>query len=123
MISISLPSSKPVDEVPETRTNRNNWNLACAIGYGLCDVMILAGVIHRSYKFRRNISVSADEAGGLGLFTGLVLLQIGQYLRVPETHFLLYLGVVFMDIPAILVIVTLLQGKAYGYFMLHPKKH
>lgn len=68
---------------------------------------------------RQHRAVSSELKSGSAFFLGLTIMTASSYLHLGS--FLSYVGMVCIDIAAIIMIVTLLQGKPFGETKLYYK--
>jgi hypothetical protein len=68
---------------------------------------------------RQHRAVSSELKSGSAFFLGLAIMTASSYLHLGS--FLSYVGMVCIDIAAIIMIVTLIQGKPFGEMKLYYK--
>jgi len=106
-------------QIQQTKTVSTNSSLVRVSFYSLYGLLIL-GVVGRSAY--RNKRLSVENVSAMAWISSFLIIEIGNYLQLPSGHWSNYLGIILLAIPAILVIVTLLQDKPFGGYSMYQNK-
>lgn len=113
--------SKPYygSQIQETKTVPTNSSLGRVGFYVLYGALILGAVVRSAY---RNKKLSVENVSAIAWAASFITVEVGNYLQLPSGHWSDFLGIILLDIPMILVIVTLLQDKPFGGFSMYQNK-
>ena len=116
-----ISMSKPYygSQIQQTKIDSTNSSLVRVSFYVLYGALILRAVAQSAY---RNKKLSVENVSAIAWVASFITTEVGNYLQLPSGHWSSFLGIILLDIPMILVIVTLLQDKPFGGFSMYQNK-
>jgi hypothetical protein len=118
LISMSTPEYG--SQIQETKTVSTNSSLVRVGFYGLYGVLILGAVGRSAYRNKR---LSVENVSAIAWVASFIIVEVGNYLQLRSGHWSDFLGIILLDIPVILVIITLLQDKPFGGYSMYQNKN
>ena len=116
---ISMATPDYGGQIQEIKIIPTISSLVRVIFFVLYGLLILSAVARSAYHNKR---LSVENVSAIAWAASFIIVEVGNYLQLPSNHWSDFLGIILLDIPAILIIITLLQDKPFGGYSMYQNK-